>query len=148
MDLQKEKKKLLRYCPSLPMKAPPHPHPLLPSCAHPPSPGTGCRTIHRPLNSCRPPAQCDTGDSGSSHAPGNVRAVAVGFAAASEAAPEPHKEICQPPPSAGSEKSWRNSKRSNTAPFPSFRSQTKAKQADVINFLKFYLEISSRNTGQ
>lgn len=91
---------------------PPAPPQLCPRPVLPP-PGTACRTIHRLRNSCRLPARQPA------HTAGTFgQSLSVCRCFRGRAAPEPHK-ICQPPP-AGSEKSWQNPKRSNTAPFLSF----------------------------
>lgn len=97
------------------------PSPALPA-VRPPVPGAGCGTRHRPpqfLTAPSPSGSCRKLP-GSPHTPEDMA-----FVAAAEAG---HTELCRPPPAAPGE-CQRNPKRSNTAPFLSFQSQTKAKQA-------------------
>lgn len=107
--LSKGKKLLLINSPALP-------------AARPPAPGSDCGTGHGPPQFLTAPSPLGSCRSlpGSSHTPEDI-----GFVAASEAG---RTELCQPPP-AGRGKSWRDPKPSNTTPFLSFQTRTKAKEA-------------------
>lgn len=142
-DSRISRKKKVVVTPFLPINAPVPPAPRLVL----PPPATGCGTIQRFTNSCRLPPRCERGERGSSHTSGDVWAITVGFIDASEAGRLlSHRRLGSLLQLGQKSRGKTQSDQIRRLFSASSPRQRRIRQL-VINFL-FYLEISSRNTGE